>query len=108
MKNLRPQKLNYMFLRPFFSEKDAGGRLFIFIFLPFANKNNVQTMFHKNFRLLISGAESRERVYQNSATNQQYLLVNKYNCRCEASRGKPHAQKMSEGHSARGSQHIYK
>ena len=32
----------------------------------------------------------------------------KYNCRCEASRGKPHAQKMSEGHSARGSQHMYK
>ena len=29
----------------------------------------------------------------------QVQKVNKYNCRCEASRGKPHAQKMSEeGH----------
>ena len=37
-----------------------------------------------------------------------YKTYNKYNCRCEASRGKPHAQKMSEGHSARGSQHMYK
>ena len=34
--------------------------------------------------------------------------INKYNCRCEASRGKPHVQKMSEGHSARGSLHMYK
>ena len=33
---------------------------------------------------------------------------NKVYCRCEASRGKPHAQKMCEGHSARGSQHMFK
>ena len=46
---LRPRKLNYMFLRHFFSEKDAGGRLLIFIFfLPFVNKNDVPTMFRKN------------------------------------------------------------
>ena len=62
-----------MFLRHFFSEKDAGGRLFIFIFfLPFVNKNDVPT----KFRLLISGAESRERVHQNS-TNQP--TINKAN-----------------------------
>ena len=61
-KLIRPKKFN-MFLRHFFPEKDAGGRLFIF--LPFANKNDVPTMFRKNFRLLISGAESRERVHQN-------------------------------------------
>ena len=36
------------------------------------------------------------------------LNSHKYNSRCEASRGKPHAQKMSEGHSARGSQRMYK
>ena len=35
-------------------------------------------MFCKNFRLLISGAESRERVHQNS-TNQPTILVNKEN-----------------------------
>ena len=46
---VRPRKLNYMFLSHFFSEKDAGGRLFIFIFfLPFVNKNAVPTMFRKN------------------------------------------------------------
>ena len=29
---LRPQKVNNMFLRHFFLENDAGGRLFIFYF----------------------------------------------------------------------------
>ena len=29
---IRPQKVNYMFLRHFFLENDAGGRLFIFYF----------------------------------------------------------------------------
>ena len=33
-------------------------------------------MFRKNFRLLISGAESRERVHQNSA-NQPTILTSK-------------------------------
>ena len=73
---IRPKKLNNMFLRHFFSEKDAGGRLFIFIFFTFSNKNDVPTMFRKNFRLLISGAESRERVHQNS-TNQPTIFTSK-------------------------------
>ena len=30
--HLRPQKVNYMFLRHFVLENDAGGRLFIFYF----------------------------------------------------------------------------
>ena len=63
------QKIKYMFLRHFFSEKDAGGWLVIFYFLPFANKNDVPTMNRENFRLLISGAESRECVHQNSTTH---------------------------------------
>ena len=29
---VRPHKVNYMFLRHFFLENDAGGRLFIFYF----------------------------------------------------------------------------
>ena len=74
MQNIRPQKLNYMFLRHFFSEKDAGGQLFILIFLPFVNRNDVPTMFRKIPTL--SGAESRERVHRNS-TNQP--SINKAN-----------------------------
>ena len=31
-KYVRPKKINYMFLRHFFLENDAGGRLFIFNF----------------------------------------------------------------------------
>ena len=50
-----------MFLRHFFSEKDAGGRFFIFIFLPFVNEYDDPNMFCENLRLLISDAESRER-----------------------------------------------
>ena len=76
LRKIRPKKLNNMFLRHFFSEKDAGGRLFIFIFLPFLNKNDVPTMFRKNFRLLISGAESQERVHQNT-TNQPTIFASK-------------------------------
>ena len=74
--NIRPKKLNNMFLRHFFQKKmREGGFLFLF-FLPFSNKNDVPTMFRKNFRLLISGAESRERMHQNS-TNQPTIFTSK-------------------------------
>ena len=69
---LRPQKLNYMFLRHFFQKKMRKGDFLFLFFLPFANKNDVPTM----FRLLISGAESRELVHQNSA-NQPTILTSK-------------------------------
>ena len=64
-----------MFLRHFFSEEDAEGHfLFFYFFLPFANKNDFLMMFCQNFRLLISGAELRELVHQNS-TNQPTILT---------------------------------
>ena len=56
----------------FLLESRAGQ--FLILFLPFLNKNNVPTMSSENFRLLISGVESQERVYQNS-TNQPTNLT---------------------------------
>ena len=45
---LRPQKLNYMFLRHFFVRRRCGRATFYFyFFLPFVNKNDVPTMFLK-------------------------------------------------------------
>ena len=38
---VRPKKINNMFLRHFFLENDAGGRLFILIFLNKMLKNDV-------------------------------------------------------------------
>ena len=60
----------------FFQKKMQEGDFSFLFFLPFSNKNNVPTMFRKNFQLLISGAESWERVHQNS-TNQPIILTSK-------------------------------
>ena len=72
----RPKKLNNMFLRHFFQKKMREGEFLFLFFLPFAHKNDVPTMFRKNFQLLISGAESLQRVHQNSA-NQPAILTSK-------------------------------
>ena len=55
-KLIRPQKLN-MFLSHFFQKRCGRVTFYFYFFLPFANKNDVPTMFRKNFQLLISGAE---------------------------------------------------
>ena len=73
---IRPKKLNIMFLRHFFQKKMWEGDLLFLFFLPCLNKNDVPTMFRKNVQLLISGAESRERVHQN-LTNQPTILTGK-------------------------------
>ena len=66
----------------FFRNICGRATFYFYFFLPFANKNDVPTMFRKNFRLLISGAESRERVHQNSA-NQPTILTTGYNNQCK-------------------------
>ena len=50
--HLRQKNINNMFLRHFFQKK-------------MWEENNVPTIFHENFRLLISGAEWREQLHQN-------------------------------------------
>ena len=65
-----------MFLRHFFQKKMPEGDFLFLFFFTFSNKNDVPTMFRKNFRLLISGAECRERVQQNS-TNQPAIFTSK-------------------------------
>ena len=73
---IRPKNVKICFSGTFCQKKMREGD-FLFLFsLPFVNKNDVVTMFRKNFQLLISGAESRERVHQNS-TNQLTIGTSK-------------------------------
>ena len=57
---LGQKNLIICFSGTFFQKKMREGHFLFLFFLPFSNKNDVPTMFRKNFRLLISGAESRE------------------------------------------------
>ena len=57
---IRPKKVNNMFLGHFFLENDAGGRLFIFVFLIKCYKTMYPSNFRKNFGLLVCASANQQ------------------------------------------------
>ena len=68
---IRPQKVNYMFLRHFFLENDAGGRLFIFyFFLQICYKTMYPSNFRKNFQLLVCAPANQQTKWRQMMADQ--------------------------------------
>ena len=63
---VRPQKVNYMFLRHFFLENDAGGRLFILYFFELnAIKRCIRVISGKNSTFSMRTSQSTNKMAAN-------------------------------------------